>query len=129
MDNFIYPILHNKINLGNNIFHNLLDYGNKYIEKLLVDEDKARTSLLAIDFSIHEHFNLREEFDVLEEGKKLHSFKNIRKNDKTPITHMSDENFNHDFKIDELNKKREKFSNGVSNIKIYKYKLKNYKGR
>ena len=41
MDNFIYPILHNKINLGNNIFHNLLDYGNEYIEKLSVDEDKA----------------------------------------------------------------------------------------
>ena len=28
VDNFIYPIFHNQINLGNNVFHNLLDYGN-----------------------------------------------------------------------------------------------------
>ena len=52
VDNFIYPILHNQINSGN-FFHNLLDCGNKYIEKLLVDEDKARNSLLVIDSSIH----------------------------------------------------------------------------
>ena len=28
VDNYIYPILHNQINLGNNVFHYLLDYGN-----------------------------------------------------------------------------------------------------
>ena len=42
---------------------------------------------------------------------------------------MSDDIFNRDFKVDELNKKREKFSNDVSNIKSYKYKLKNSKER
>ena len=33
---------------------------------------------------------------------------------------MSDEILSRDFKIDELNKKREKFSNDVSNIKRHK---------
>ena len=28
VDNFICPILHNQISLGNHMFHNLLDYGN-----------------------------------------------------------------------------------------------------
>ena len=28
VENYIYPILHNQINLGNNVFHYLLDYGN-----------------------------------------------------------------------------------------------------
>ena len=54
VDNYIYPILHNQINLGNTGFHNLLDYGNEIIEKLSVDEDKDRNSLLRIDSSIDE---------------------------------------------------------------------------
>ena len=37
---------------------------------------------------------------------------------------MIDDIFNCYFKIDKLNKKREKFSNDVSNIKIYRYNLK-----
>ena len=32
VDNYICPILHNQINLGNNVFHNCLDYGNENIE-------------------------------------------------------------------------------------------------
>ena len=32
VDNYNYPILHNQINLGNNVFHNLLDYSNENIE-------------------------------------------------------------------------------------------------
>ena len=88
---FIRPILHNQINLGNNVFHNLFNYGNEYIEKLSVGEDIARNSLLLIDSSIEEKVNLRNEFDVSDEGKELNSFKNVRRNDKTPITHMSEE--------------------------------------
>ena len=59
VDNYICQTLHNQINLGNNVFHNLLDYGNKNIEKLSVDEDKARNSLLLIDSAINEkgYFN------------------------------------------------------------------------
>ena len=37
---------------------------------------------------------------------------------------MSDEILNCDFRIDELNKKRVVFSNDVSKIKRYKFKLK-----
>ena len=69
VDHFISPIIHNQINLGNNIFHNLLDYSNEYIEKLSVDEDKARNYLLLTDTSINEQINLKEKFDVSDEGK------------------------------------------------------------
>ena len=37
---------------------------------------------------------------------------------------MIDENFNRDFRIDELIKKREVFSNDVSKIKRYKFEVK-----
>ena len=85
VDNYICPILHNQINLGNNVFHNLLDYGNEHIEMLSVDEDKARNSILMSDSSIKKTINLRDEFDVSNEGKELSSLKNNRRNDKTPI--------------------------------------------
>ena len=39
VDNYICPIFHNQINLGNNIFHHLLYYSNENIEYLLVNED------------------------------------------------------------------------------------------
>ena len=69
--------LHNQINLGNNVFHNLLDYGNENIEQLSIDEDKARNSLLMIDSSIDENINLRDEFDISDEGKELSTLKII----------------------------------------------------
>ena len=87
-------------------FHNLLDYGNEYIEKLLVEENIARNSLMVIDSSIYEKVKLREDFDILDEGKKIHSLKTIRRKDKIPITQISDDIYNRDFKIDELNNKR-----------------------
>ena len=37
---------------------------------------------------------------------------------------MTDEDLNRDFQIDELNKKREMFSNNVSKIKTYQFSLK-----
>ena len=73
---------------------------------LSVDEDIARNYLLAIDSSIHENINLREEFDISDERKEPHSLKTIRRNDKTLITSMSDDILNRDLRIDELNKKR-----------------------
>ena len=39
----------------------------------------ARNYLLAIDSSIHEKIKLRQEFDISEEGKELHSIKSIRR--------------------------------------------------
>ena len=78
VDNYICPILHYQINLGNNVFHSLLDYGNENIETLSVDEDKTRNSLLTIDSSIEEMINLRYEFDVSNEGKELSSLKVIK---------------------------------------------------
>ena len=115
-NNYICPILHNQINLGNNLFHNWLDYGNENIEKYSVDEDKARNSLLLIDSAIDGKINLRDEFDVSDEGKELNSLKNIRRNDRTPITHISEDILNLDFRIEELSNKKEIFSNDVSKI-------------
>ena len=100
VDNYIYPILHNQINLENNVFHNLLDYGNENIKKLSVDEDEARNSLLMIDSSIDEKVNLRDEFNVSDEGKELSNLENIRRNDRTPITNISDVIVNRDFRIE-----------------------------
>ena len=45
-------MLHNQINLDNNICRSLLDYDNEYIKKLLVKEGMARNSLLAIEYSM-----------------------------------------------------------------------------
>ena len=53
-------MLHNQINLDNNIWCNLLDHFNEYIEKLSVKEDMARNSLLVIEYSIDEKVKLRE---------------------------------------------------------------------
>ena len=53
-----------------------------------------------IDSSIHKRFNLKEEFFISEEGKELYSLKTIKRNDKTPITQISDDIFNRDLKID-----------------------------
>ena len=75
VDKFICPILHNQINLGNNVFHNLVEYGNEYIEKLSVKEDMARNYLLMVHSSINEKVKLGEEFDISEEGTELHSLK------------------------------------------------------
>ena len=97
VDKYSYPILYNAIYLRNNTFHNLLDYGNEYIEKLSLDEDKGRNYLLFIDSSINGRINLREEFDVSDEGKELNSLKNIRRNDQSSITNMTDEILNRDF--------------------------------
>ena len=59
-----------------------------------------------IDSSIDEKVNLRNEFDVSDEGKKLSSLKNIRRNDRTPITNISYDIVNRDFRIEELSNKR-----------------------
>ena len=78
---------------------------------------------MLIDSSINKKINLREKFDVSGEGEELNSLKNIRRNDQTSLTHITDEILNRDCRIDELNKKRKLFSIDVSKIKRYKFKL------
>ena len=93
---------------------------------LSVDEDKARNSLLMIDSSIEENINLRDEFDVSNEGKELSSLKNNRRNDRTPIINISDDIINRDFRIEELSNKREILSNDVNKVKRKKIELKEF---
>ena len=49
VDKYICPIIHNQINLGNNVLYNLLDFGNEFIEKMFTKEQIARNSLKVID--------------------------------------------------------------------------------
>ena len=72
---------------------------------------------MLIDSAIDEKVDFRDEFDVSDEGKELNSLKNIKRTDRTPITHMSEDILNRDFRIEELSNKREIFSNDVSKIK------------
>ena len=61
---------------------------------------------MAIDSSIRENVKLREEFDISDEGKELNSIKTTRRKDQAPITQISDDIYNRDFKINELNNKK-----------------------
>ena len=79
---------------------------------------------MLIDSAIDGKINLRDEFDVSDEGKERNRLKSIRRNDRIPITHISEDILNRDFRIEELSNKREIFSNNVSKIKRYKYNLK-----
>ena len=58
----------------------------------------VRNSLLGIDSSIDEKIKLRQEFDISEEGKNIHSLKDIRRIDTTTITTMIDYMFYRDLK-------------------------------
>ena len=78
----------------------------KISKKFSIDEDNAHNFLLMIDSSIDKKVNLRDEFDVSDEGKELSSLKNIRRNDRTSITNISDDIVNRDFRIEELSNKR-----------------------
>ena len=90
-----------------------MDYGNANIGKLSVDEDKARNSLLMIDSSIDGKINYSNEFDISDEGKELKTLKSNRRNDRILIINISDDIVNRDFRIEELNNKREILSNEV----------------
>ena len=46
LHNYIYPVLHNQINLRNSVLYNLLNYGNEFVEKLSPTEIIARNLLL-----------------------------------------------------------------------------------
>ena len=59
-----------------------------------------------IDSSVKERVPLRDEFDIFDEGKELNSLKNIRRNDKTPITNLSEDSLDRDFRVDGLSNKR-----------------------
>ena len=72
---------------------------------------------MLIDSSIDEKINLRDEFDVSDEGKELSTLKNNRRNDRTPIINISDDIINRDFRIEELSNKREILRNDVYKTK------------
>ena len=62
-------VIHNQINLGNNVLYNLLDYENKFIERLTSKEMIARDSLSVSDASIIKQIIRRHDFDISEDEK------------------------------------------------------------
>ena len=54
----------------------------------------------------------------------MSTLKGYRRNDRTPITNISDDIINRDFRIEELSNSREILSIDVSKIKKHKFKLK-----
>ena len=70
-----------------------------------------------IESTIEENINLRDEFDVSNEGKELSSLISNRKNNRTLIINRSDDIINRDFRIEELSNKREILSNDVNKVK------------
>ena len=67
------------------MFYNLCDCGNEFIERLTTNEQVARNSSSLIYGSINEKVILRQGFDIFEEGIRLTSLKNARRNDITLI--------------------------------------------
>ena len=68
-------MIHNQINLDNNVLYNLCDYGNELIEKLTTNEQVERNSLSFIDGAINKKVILRQNVDISEERKRLTSLK------------------------------------------------------
>ena len=75
VDKYICPILHNQLNLGNNVLYYLLEYGNGFIEQITSKEQGARNSLSLIGDYIIEMIILRQDFEISEDGKRLKVFK------------------------------------------------------
>ena len=124
LDNYICPVLHNQINLGNNVLYNLLDDGDDFIEKLSSKEIIARNSLTVIDASNDEKIALRQDFDISEDGKRLTNLKTTRRNDTTSIVTITELIDNREIEIDDLSNKREVFINDANKIRKYKCNIK-----
>ena len=45
-DKYMFPVLHNQMNLSNNMLYNLFDYGNEFIEKITSKEQVTRNFLM-----------------------------------------------------------------------------------
>ena len=110
--------------MGNNAIYNLLDYGQELIDNLTSKETIARNSLSVIDASINENIILRHNFDKSEDGKKLTSLKNTRRNDTTLIINSTESTNNREMEIDEVSKKSDIFSNDVNRMRKHKNNLK-----
>ena len=102
--------------MGNNVFYNLLDYENEYIENISTKEQVARNSLSVIDASINENIILRQDFNISEDGKRLNSLNNLRRNYSTLIINATESINDREIEIDELSRRRDIFSNESTRI-------------
>ena len=102
--------------MGNNVFYNLLDYENEHIENISTKEQVARNSLSVIDASINENIILRQDFNISEDGKRLNSLNNLRRNYSTLIINATESINDREIEIDELSRRRDIFSNESTRI-------------
>ena len=114
VDKYFFSILHNQINLG----------GNEYIENISTQQQVTRNSLSGIDASISEKYILRQDLDISDDGKRLNSHQNSRRNDSTLIINALESINDRESEIDELSRKRDVFSSDVNRIRKHKNNLK-----
>eukprot|EP00592_Proboscia_alata_P026337 CAMPEP_0194450808 /NCGR_PEP_ID=MMETSP0176-20130528/130941_1 /TAXON_ID=216777 /ORGANISM="Proboscia alata, Strain PI-D3" /LENGTH=135 /DNA_ID=CAMNT_0039278151 /DNA_START=585 /DNA_END=992 /DNA_ORIENTATION=- len=86
MSNFVIPVLHSQINLGNDVLYSLLDYAADNIESISSEEQVTRNSYLTIDNSIAQFVTKRNDWDISNEGRQFNFFENSRRNVLTSIS-------------------------------------------
>ena len=102
VDNYISPILHNQVSLGNNVSYNLLYCGNEKIKKISVEGKTICNSLHIIDSSIDVRVKSKLYFDISEEGKQVIKLKDFRRRDTTIIDESNDNQISREEIIESL---------------------------
>ena len=110
--------------MDNKVLYNLLYCKNEYIEKISTNEQVARNILSVINAFINENIILRKDFDISEDGKRLNSLENSRRNYFTLIINATESINDREIEIDELSSKRDIFGNDVNRIRKHKNNLK-----
>ena len=124
LENYICPILHNQINLANNVLYDILDNRNIFVEKLVSKEIIAHNSLSLIDAAVDKKIAQRQDFDIFEDGKRLNNLKTARRNDITSIVDITELIDNRKIEIDDLSNEITVFSSYVNNIRKHKCNIK-----
>ena len=97
--------------------------------KKLTKEQVARSSLSVIDTSTNENIILRQDFDLFEDGNRLNSLKNSKRNYSTLIINVIESKNDREIEIDELSRKGDMVSNDVNRIRKHKNNFKSiFKG-
>ena len=75
IQNYVVPLLHTLIGIGNDILDNLKDIVNDKIERITKTEHNARASLATVDATIKSLVAERDSFDESAAGKELKSLR------------------------------------------------------
>eukprot|EP00984_Skeletonema_dohrnii_P005248 scaffold1837_cov120-Skeletonema_dohrnii-CCMP3373.AAC.1 len=73
--NYVVPLLHTLIGIGNDLLDSLRDSVDNQIERISPAESRARSSLTTVEGTINDSVAKRDAFDASADGKKLKSLK------------------------------------------------------